>query len=788
MTTDQRAFRAASVAASDRPLVADVRGALSPRLRLVAVPHLLAAALCVGLAASNALRPSGSAAVALAAVLALGALTAASRVRLALLSASVLVAGLAWGGARLATLDQSVLEPQTGRIAPTVAIVTGPSRRSRFAVRVPAEVRRFGRLRLRETVLLSLPPGRGPPQGAIVRLIARVERPRPASSGFDERRWLRLRGVQVVLRAVTSHWRVVGRRHGFGGLADRLHEGLLRNLAPGLDATRRGVIAGIVLGEDEALSDDLRDAFRASGLYHLLAVSGQNVAFLVGGVLAVAWLLGIPRWIGELGALATIAAYVLAVGWQPSVVRAAVAGALASLAWLTARPRDRWHFLLLGAIVLLAWNPYSLLDPGFQLSFSAVAAIFVAVPRLERALEGYPLPKALAEVVAVSAACGIATAPILWLQFGAVPVYSILANALAAPVVAPLLGLGLVTALVAPLAPDAAAMLAQANGWLAAYLAASARAAAALPHARLASGAALAVAAVAVAAAFAVRRLSGPPRRLAITAAALAAVVAIGWRAYPHPALPPPAGLRISFLDVGQGDSVLVQTASAALLVDEGPPEAEVAQQLRRLGVKRLALLVLTHPQRDHVGGAAEVLEHVAVDRVLDPRIPFPSPDEQGALAAAHRHRVPVETARAGHAYAVGRLRVRVLWPSDPGLPYEDPNQHAVVLLVSYGEVDTLLTADAEADVTAPLHPPAVEILKVGHHGSADPRLPELLTIIHPRIAVISVGRLNPYGHPAPSTLAALDAAPGLDVYRTDRDGRVVVESDGHAISVRTER
>ena len=245
------------------------------------------------------------------------------------------------------------------------------------------------------------------------------------------------------------------------------------------------MLLGIVLGEDEGLDEDLRDAFRASGLYHLLAVSGQNVALVAGGVLLVAWLLGIPRMAGQVGALAAIGAYVLAVGAQPSVVRAGVAGALASLAWMCARERDRWWFLLLGALVLLAWNPYNLLDPGFQLSFAAVAAIFTLVPRLMSRLEGYPLPRAAAAVVAVSIACGVATAPILLFQFGSVPAYSVIANAMAAPVVAPLLGLGLLAAALHPIVPDVAALLAWLDGWLAAYLVLCARAVAALPHAQL---------------------------------------------------------------------------------------------------------------------------------------------------------------------------------------------------------------------------------------------------------------------------------------------------------------
>jgi competence protein ComEC len=132
-------------------------------------------------------------------------------------------------------------------------------------------------------------------------------------------------------------------------------------------------------------------------------------------------------------------------------------------------------------------------------------------------------------------------------------------------------------------------------------------------------------------------------------------------------------------------------------------------------------------------------------------------------------------------------LRISVLWPDGAGTPGEDPNGRAIVLLVSFGELDILLTADAEADVTSLLRPPPVEVLKVAHHGSSDPYLPELLDRIRPRVAVISVGERNDYGHPAPSTLAALARANGLDVYRTDLDGRVTVHSDGRRFQVSRE-
>jgi competence protein ComEC len=174
------------------------------------------------------------------------------------------------------------------------------------------------------------------------------------------------------------------------------------------------------------------------------------------------------------------------------------------------------------------------------------------------------------------------------------------------------------------------------------------------------------------------------------------------------------------------------------------------------------------------------------VDRILDPLIPAENPEESAALAEATRRRVPVLRARAGVALRLGRLGLRVLWPARDPPAHEDPNLYATVVLASYGNVDVLLTADAESPVTLPLNPPPVEILKVAHHGSADEGLPRLLAQVRPQIAVISCGKDNDYGHPAPSTLAALEEVPGLEVFRTDRDGGVVVETDGTRITTRT--
>ena len=744
-------------------------------------PALLIGSACVGMALAVWVSVPSSVAIAVALVGAVAAAALDGSRRLAALALALVAVGLGWGSLRIDALERSVLAADLDRSGDARVVTLGPARTSAYSTRVLAETRSFRDRPVRERVLLKLPVGRSPPRGAILEARVRVTEPSPEQNGFDERSWLAHQGIHVVLRA--SDWRQVGRRGGILGLGDRLRERVERAVSRGTSGVRRGVVLGVVLGEDEDLSADARNDFRASGLYHLLAVSGQNIAFLAAGVFGLSWLLRLPRVVRELLVVLTVGAYVLAVGRQPSVIRAAVAGALASLAWVAARPRDRWHFLALGALVLEAWMPTSVLDPGFQLSFAAVAAIFVAVPRLRLVLDGYPVPSGIADALAVSCACGLVTAPILLLDFGQAPLYTVAANLLAFAAAPLVLGLGLLAALADPVSHSAAAGLAALAGWAAAWLELVARVVAGLPAARIGARSTALVALGAGGLWLALRtprRRRAVPPRAALALACIAAATAAAWAAArPAPAWDRPAGLRVTFLDVGQGDSTLLETPSARVLVDEGPPEANVARQLTGMGIHSLSAIVLTHPQRDHVGGAADVIRRIHVAEVLDPELAASGPESREALAAARERHVPVRALRAGMSLRSGGLRLDALWPEDAGMPTEDPNQNAVVLIASYGETDVYLSADAESDVTAHLPIRPVEIMKVAHHGSEDPGLAGELRTLRPRIAVISCGLHNDYGHPRPDTLAALAASPGLVVYRTDLDGRVVIDADG---------
>jgi competence protein ComEC len=450
------------------------------------MPHALAGSLCLGFALANAGRLPVLPTLGVAAILALLGLAAGdSRSRRAAVAAALVALAWGWGSVRLAHLDRSVLAARIGTFESALVEVDEPPRPGSFDQRMKALVLRWGTLRTHEPVLLELPLGRSPPRGARLKVLGELRAPRGPSNGFDEAKWLRRQGIHAVLQG--QSWRVVGRRGGISGVGDRVGGWLAGDSAVGLTGERRDVIEAIVLGRSSDLDQGLLADFRATGLYHCLAVDGLKVAAVGGGAAALVLLLGFGSYLAQIAALLAVSGYALAVGLHPSVVRAALAACLGSLAWLAGRERDRWQALLVGAAALLGWSPYTLFDAGFQLSFAAVASIFVVTPRVVRALEGYPVPHELAQLIGVSTACGLATAPVTWFQFHQISLVTVPANVVAVPVVVEVLGLALLTAAVAPLAPSIAAAMAQLNGWGAWFVAACARAFARVPGAQVTS-------------------------------------------------------------------------------------------------------------------------------------------------------------------------------------------------------------------------------------------------------------------------------------------------------------
>lgn len=619
--------------------------------------------------------------------------------------------------------------------------------------------------------------------------------------------WPVVAGIVAVLALALAHAGQIRARASAG-------------LGEGMPAREAELARGFVLGEDEGIDEATRESFRRSGLSHLLAVSGENVTLLCLLALPLLAALGIPLRERLLWLLALIAAYVPLAGAGPSIQRAAVMGAAGLAATLAGRRASRLYALALAAAVTLAVDPGVAGDVGWQLSFAAVLGILALAAPLSAALAARLGPgrwrRTLAEGVAVTAAATLATAPLVAFHFEELSTTSLLANVLALPAVAPAMWLGMVSAAAAqvpglPLAPlnglDALllAYIAQVAEWCAAPGWAEL-------HVRLGLGGLLAAYAGLLAAIVGVGRLArrrrlraarGRPCRLfhrpsgkgdtssarlrlvPLVASVLAVVALLVPSPFGSGAPEPlrPDELRVDVLDVGQGDAILLRPGRAApVLVDGGPPGDGLEAKLGSLGVNRLAAAVVTHDQSDHAAGVEELLGRVPIARLLYARLRRPAL-ARARLAGA----TPVRVA-AGAVLRAGRLRLRVLWPPPDALARPlggaDPNGQALVLLAGWGRFAMLLTADAEAE-QVPLEPGPVDVLKVAHHGSEDAGLAALLERSRPRLAVISVGAGNPYGHPTAATLATL-AAHRVRVLRTDRDGEVEIAVRRGRIGVST--
>jgi competence protein ComEC len=397
-------------------------------------PHTrLVLAATVGLAAAALGRP----------LLAAAAVLAGDSGRVRAAAVAVAAVALLLGSGRVAALDRRVLAP--GHVRGAVVVVTGAPTGSRGLAAVTGAG---------ETVVLSA-PGTPLELGGRYRVAGRYEPLDPVV-----RDYYATQGVHLELHA--SEAVMIGRRGGIWGVTDALRRAALAHLEAGPDATpARGLVAGIALGDTGAIPTGTRDQLRSSGLYHLVAVSGQNVALVIAFTLVCLGAFGVIGVPARMAALCATVTYVLVTGAGPSIIRAGVAGALVAVAWLGSRPVSRWHLLACGAALVLALDPLELMDPGFQLSFSAVLAIFLVAPRLRGAL---------GSAAAVSVACTVVTAPIVWWHFGRASPLAIPANLLALPAVAPILWLSLAAVVVHAVWPPLATPLLDLADVLAGYV------------------------------------------------------------------------------------------------------------------------------------------------------------------------------------------------------------------------------------------------------------------------------------------------------------------------------
>ncbi|MFI0463874.1 ComEC/Rec2 family competence protein [Saccharopolyspora sp. 5N102] len=569
---------------------------------------------------------------------------------------------------------------------------------------------------------------------------------------------------------------------GWQRVAEDLRDGLRRVSADVLGPAAAGLLPGLVVGDTGRLPPEVEQNFETAGLSHLTAVSGANLAIVCGAVLVLLHLVGAGPVMSAVGAGGALVGFVVLAGPEPSVLRAAVMGAITLLALVLGRQRSALPALSASVIGLLLLLPDLATSAGFALSVAATVGLVLLAPVWSLALRVRGVPIGLAEAIAVPLAAHVVTAPLIAALSGEVSLVAVPANMLAGPVVAPATVFGVLATVVAPVSAWSAGVFGRLAAPELEWIILVAERAAAVPGAAFdwPSGTVGGIA-LAVIAAVGLIALRGKRIRLVVAVGLLLVVLVVVPVRTVLPGWPVP-GWSVVACDVGQGDGLVLATGrpNEAVVVDTGPDPQRAAECLRRLGIRRVPLAVLTHLHADHVSGLAALMGKIPVDAVAIGPLRQPAWAMDDVARDARAHRVPVVPLLSGQRAAWPGLVLDVLGP-DPVLARtqsaDDANDASIVLLATTPAGRVLLTGDVElpgqgrlvssgADLRA-------DVLKVPHHGSRY-TAPRFLQAVRPRLAVISVGAGNTYGHPSPFIVDNLTRA-GTKVLRTDQEGDIAI-------------
>jgi competence protein ComEC len=568
------------------------------------------------------------------------------------------------------------------------------------------------------------------------------------------------------------------------------------------DAVSAAVVTAVLIGDRSALPDDSRERLQKAGTYHVIAISGGNIAILAGLTLALLLVCGVTGRPAALVTILVLIAYAQIVTTGASVWRATVMAVVYLAARLLDHRTPPWQAMALAAVVILAAHPLDVRDAGFLLTFGAAAALIEGARRMATSRSGLGAWRWFLASLAASAAVELALLPVSAATFSRVTGAGLVLNLAAVPLMVVVQVSGMAVSLFDRL-EGIAAPAGRVAHWATSALLESARLVDVAPWLSIRVPPPHVALIVCYYGSLAASLVARSRIRVAtrVLFAASAAAIVTGQPASWLRAVGDPPHLRLIAFDVGQGDSTLLQFPDrSALLVDAGGVPfgstafdigaRVLAPALWSRGLRRLDGLVVTHGDPDHIGGAPAILDdfapaalwqgipvaaHASVNAVLD-----------RAMTAGAR----IENRRLGDVRRFGDVDVRVLHPPAPD--WERPrvrNDDSIVLDVRYGEVSILLMGDVgasvEREIIPLLRPASTRILKVGHHGSRTSTSQVFLDAVRPHIAIISCGRGNTFGHPAPEVLQRLEAI-GADIYRTDRDGEITLESDGHYVRVRT--
>lgn len=583
----------------------------------------------------------------------------------------------------------------------------------------------------------------------------------------------------------------------------RAHDWAHEQLADRLGEPAASLVAGELWGERSALPPELRSEFQETGTVHVLVTAGLHLGVVAALCFALFSLFALPRRPACGATIVLLWSFVWWSGAQLPAVRAASMATAALAARACGRATLSWNALAIAGLVIAFARPGSVATSSFALSFSCVGAIFTCAPALERWIEArVALPDRVREALVLAVATQLGTWPLtaaVFLQFAP---YAILANLAVVPCVAATMMLGAAQLLLAWSAPLAQAC-ANLNSWLLAWTIGVVQTLSSLPFAAIPTTPAPAWCLAAYDGAL----LAAPLlwRRGAHTLALAGLLLATVSIVAPPRALD--GRLRVTVLDVGQADAIVVQTPRGhTLLIDAGGrlergPQSNgsiaelvgeriVVPFLLRHGIHAIDALILSHPHGDHAGGVAPVLRKLRVAELADGGQRYGGHAYQDALATARAEGVPLLEPRAGTRWQTDDgIVLHFVGPSLPFIGGRNAiNSNSIAFMLEYRRFRMLFTGDAGSESEQRFLSEGVDlhadVLKVGHHGSAYGSSPEFIAAVHPRYAIISVGRHNIFGHPAPSTIATLERF-GATVYRTDENAAVTILTDGNALAVR---
>lgn len=653
--------------------------------------------------------------------------------------------------------------------------------------------------------------------GTVVRVAGFVELAETALSPgeFDYRAYLERRGIIAQVQGKGAP-EILSQRQGLHSVWACLRLRIENSIKTTLPRDESLFLQEILLGSKEGMTPDDRDIYQKTGVMHLFAVSGLHLGYVFAALLAAAGFLGLKRGSTFFMVTAGIWGYAALIDFSPPVTRAAVMATVGLAAYLWQQRKNPMNSLALAALVLLLINPASLFDPGFQLSFTATwGIIYLAVP-LNRHL---PLPAGIREAITVPLAAQLAILPLIATYFNLVPLLGFLANILVVPLAGFVVYLGVVGMPLAAVAPALFNPFLLAAGALSLPIKGLLGSLAELP------GAAFLVPlppfwlyllwfGILLLLGWALREgftVSFPhfryrskatswvvPSLLALTLCLILLCTGI-WRGSS-------GQLEVTFLNVGQGDSILVRTPGGrTMLVDAGgspdylntsfdPGRQVVVPALARAGIKELDLVVNTHPHEDHLGGIPAVLDNIKVGRYAAPAIEQVTPLTLQVQQLLEEKMIPVNCLHSGAEIKLDpAVKISVLAP--PAIPFSgtrsDANNNSLILHLVYGNVSFLLTGDVEQEGMLDLVEGmrksgtvagiSADVLKCPHHGSSYSICPEFAAAVRPRVVVISVGN-NSFGHPSAETISCWQEQ-GAQVLRTDVEGHITLTTDGVELS-----